>query len=77
MTKELDLDDVASQSNKAVSELAALRTELAVLRSQIQNAPRGVSAEADFQDMTWLFEIEAGTRVGPGVYALVWMPSDA
>lgn len=74
MSTELDLDDVASQSNKAVAELAALRTELVTLRSQIATAPRGISAEADFEKMTWSFEIKQGCRVGGGTYALVWLP---
>jgi len=34
-------------------------------------APRGVSAEADFERMTWTFEIEQGCRVAAGAYALV------
>ncbi|AVR89058.1 hypothetical protein [Thauera aromatica] len=76
MSTELDLDDVASQSNKAVAELAALRTELAILRGQIATAPRGISAEADFERMTWTFEIEQGCRVGGGTYALVCLPSN-
>lgn len=76
MSMELDLDDVAAQSNKAVAELAELRTELAILRDRIATAPRGISAEADFEKMTWTFEIERGCRVGGGAYALVWLPSN-
>ena len=77
MGTELDLDDCAAQSNKAVAELAALRTELAILKDQIKCAPRGISAEADFETMTWSFVIGQGTRVGGGEYALVHLPANA
>lgn len=71
MTTELDLDDVAAQSNKAIAELSDLRTQLAILMEQISNAPRGVSDCADFDAMTWTFQITDGCRVGGGLYALV------
>ena len=71
MAAELDLDDVAAQSAKAVAELADLRTQLSILRTQIANAPRGVSDSADFDAMTWTFQIDNGCRVGGGHYALV------
>lgn len=37
----------------------------------IGSAPRAVSADADFERMTWTFEIEQGCRVAAGDYALV------
>lgn len=77
MGTELDLDDCAAQSNKAVTELAELRTELAILKDRISGAPRGISAEADFESMTWSFVIVQGTRVGGGEYALVHLPANA
>lgn len=74
MSTELDLDDCVAQSNKAIAELSELRTQLAILRDQIATAPRAVSAEADFERMTWTFEIGNGTPVGGGTYALVRLP---
>jgi len=49
MGTELDLDDVAAQSNMAIAELAELRTQLAILKRMIDCAPRAVSAGADFE----------------------------
>jgi hypothetical protein len=77
MAAERDLDDCAAQSNKAVAELAELRTELAILKDQIKCAPRGVSKEVDFEAKTWVFVIGQGTRVGGGEYALVHLPANA
>ncbi len=71
MAAELDLDDVAVQSNKAVAELAELRTELAILKDMINCAPVGVSESADLYLMTWTFKIRNGCSVGGGHYALV------
>ena len=31
------------------------------------------SLEADFEKMTWTFQIDEKTPVGRGVYALVWV----
>lgn len=36
-------------------------------------APRLISAEADFEAMTWTFDLPSGTPVGAGQYAVVWM----
>jgi len=40
---------------------------------KIQDAPRATSAEADFDAMTWTFQIDQQCRVGGGTYALVWL----
>lgn len=37
----------------------------------IGGAPRGVSVDADFERMTWTFEIEPGCKVAAGAYALI------
>ena len=39
----------------------------------LRDAPRAISAEADFEVMTWTFEIGPECRTGGGTYALVWM----
>ena len=52
-----------------------LTREQAELLDRLQQAPRAVSHEADFETMTWTFKIEDGCRVGGGTYALVWMPN--
>lgn len=41
---------------------------------QLRHAPRAVSAEADFEALTWTFQIAPDCRVGAGTYALVWLP---
>ena len=41
----------------------------------IRDAPRAVSAEADFHAMTWTFHILPSCRTGGGTYALVWVPN--
>lgn len=38
------------------------------------NAPRLESLEADFEKLTWTFQITPGCRVGCGTYALAWLP---
>src|SRR5574337_344320 len=43
----------------------------------IGNAPRAVSAEADFERMVWTFQIEQGCRVAAGDYALVRLPPNS
>jgi hypothetical protein len=40
---------------------------------QLGDAPRAISAEADFEKMTWTFQIARNCRVGPGTYALIWL----
>lgn len=40
---------------------------------KLRLAPVAISAEADFEAMTWTFEIAPDCRVGGGAYALVWM----
>jgi len=42
---------------------------------RICNAPRAISAEADFDAMTWTFQIRPDCRTGGGTYALVWVPN--
>lgn len=49
--------------------------EQAELLDRVGQAPRAISLEADFEKMTWTFQIEDGCRVGGGTYALVWMPN--
>lgn len=71
MAAELDLDDVAAQSKKAAAELSDLRATVARLQNLIASAPVGVSDSADFDLMTWTFQIRNGCRVGGGHYALV------
>ena len=73
MGTDLDLDDVAAQSASAMAELLALRTVIETLRRQLDTAPRGVSAEADFDQLTWTFSIGPDVSVGAGIYALVWL----
>ena len=71
MAAELDLNEVAAQSKKAAAELAELRATVARLQNLIASAPVGVSDSADFDLMTWTFQIRNGCRVGGGHYALV------
>ncbi|MFZ2541680.1 MAG: hypothetical protein WAW75_07900 [Gallionella sp.] len=52
-----------------------LTREQAQLLDAMQQAPRAVSMEADFDAMTWTFQIKNGCRVGCGTYALVWVPN--
>lgn len=52
-----------------------LTREQAEALDRLQQAPRAVSMEADFDAMTWTFKIENGCRTGGGTYALVWMPN--
>ena len=40
---------------------------------QLRLAPTAVSAVADFDEMTWTFQITRECRVGAGKYALVWL----
>ena len=40
---------------------------------QLNDAPRALSAEADFDALTWTFKITSYHRIGCGTYALVWM----
>lgn len=44
---------------------------------QLRSAPKAVSAEADFDALTWTFQIGQDCRVGAGTYALVWLPPNA
>lgn len=55
----------------------APRKEIAELCAALQYAPRALSALADFDLMTWTFEIDQGCRVAAGTYALVRMPPNA
>lgn len=43
----------------------------------LRSAPRAISAEADFDALTWTFRIARDCRVGAGTYALVWMGPNA
>ena len=43
----------------------------------LRDAPRAISAEADFDAMTWTFQIGPECRTGGGAYALVWMGPNA
>ena len=42
----------------------------------LYDAPRAVSAEADFEKQTWLFDIASDCAVGSGIYALVKVPNN-
>ena len=44
---------------------------------KVQEAPRALSAEADFVAMTWTFQIGPECRTGGGTYALVWLRPNA
>ncbi len=74
MAAELDLNEVAAQSKKAAAELSDLRATVARLQNLIASAPVGISDSADFDLMTWTFQISNGCRVGSGHYALVFLP---
>ncbi len=71
MSAHLDLDDVAGPHPQAAAELAALRAELDELRTALSTAPRAESLSADFDGLTWTFQIAPDCRVSAGVYALV------
>lgn len=43
----------------------------------LREAPRAISAEADFDAMTWTFQFAQNCRIGAGKYALVWMGPNA
>ena len=44
---------------------------------KLRLAPVATSAEADFEAMTWKFQIAPGCSVGCGAYALVWLGPNA
>ena len=61
-------------------EWRRLRAEVSMLRQEggpaidaLRIAPRAISGEADFDELTWTFKIAPDCRIGAGVYALVWM----
>ena len=39
----------------------------------LRNAPKVISEAADFDALTWTFQIAQDCRVGAGTYALVWL----
>ena len=52
-------------------ECDAITTQAVI--AKINAAPRVVSAEADFEALTWTFKISPVCDVGGGTYALVWV----
>lgn len=55
------------------SEIAFLQERVAFMQKKITSAPVGVSDSADFDLMTWTFQIRNDCRVGGGHYALVYL----
>ncbi|MDE2254311.1 MAG: hypothetical protein KGL42_08625 [Betaproteobacteria bacterium] len=76
MSTHLDLDDVAAPHPKAAAELATLRAELEALRTALRTAPRAESIAADFDGMTWTFQIDSDCKVSAGIYALLRVTPD-
>lgn len=60
----------------APGDLRRILAEGEIAITRLQEAPRGVSAEADFEAMTWTFKIGPACKTACGTYALVWMPND-
>jgi len=60
----------------APGELRRILGEGQATIAKLQEAPRGISADADFEAMTWTFLIGPECKTGSGTYALVWMPQD-
>lgn len=42
----------------------------------IRNAPKAISAGANFEKLTWTFQVAPDCRIGTGAYALVWLKPD-
>lgn len=70
----------ASDPEKLRAEIDRLRAENEKLRADgggaidaLRIAPRAISAEADFDALTWTFKVMPDCQIGAGIYALVWM----
>ena len=63
-------DMTENREPRVVDWPGTIRQAVEELR-KVQSAPRAVSAEADFDAMTWTFQIGPQCRVGGGTYALV------
>ncbi len=61
----------ASEIARLRSEIVFLQERIASIQERVASAPVGVSDSADFDLMTWTFQIRNGCRVGGGHYALV------
>lgn len=69
---------------EAADWIERLRAENETLRAEgggaidaLREAPRAVSAEADFDALTWTFKVKPNCRIAAGIYALVWMGPNA
>ena len=56
----------------AKGDLKRILDQGAAAIEAIRAAPLAVSAEADFDAMTWTFKISPDCEMGGGIYALVW-----
>jgi len=61
----------------AKGELKRLLDQGKAALEKLRDAPVAVSSEADFDEMTWTFQIAPHCQVGAGAYALVWMGPNA
>ena len=57
----------AKTQQEAMAEIGKLRG----IAHTVHCAQTAISAEADFEAMTWTFDITKGCKVGAGPYALV------
>ena len=69
-------DMTENREPRVVDWPGTIRQAVEELR-KVQSAPRAVSAEADFDAMTWTFQIGPQCRVGGGTYALVRLTPNA
>jgi len=61
----------------AKGELKRLLDQGKVAIDKLRDAPVAVSSEADFDALTWTFQVAPDCQIGAGKYALVWMgPND-
>lgn len=60
----------------APDELRRILAEGKAAIERLREAPRAISVEADFDAMTWTFQIGPECKTAAGTYALVWVPND-
>ncbi len=69
--EEIVRDMTENREPRMVDWPGILRQAADAIR-QLRDAPRAISAEADFDDLTWTFKVMPDCRIGAGIYALVW-----
>ena len=51
--------------------------DLVLGNAMVVDSPILLAVEADFEEMTWTFQLTSETRVGPGRYAIVYVGPNA